>query len=77
MTVTLGKRAALAQQALNLIYSKLFISAADLEKALSIATPTANSIIRLLIENNVLHEVTGLRRGKIYVFRRYFQLFRS
>lgn len=73
----LGKRAPLARQALNLLYRRPILSAADLELALKITTPTANALIRSLINKNILVEITGQRRGRVYVFQRYFNLFLS
>jgi len=73
----LGKRASTARLALNLLYQKPIISAADLEKELHITTPTANTLIKLLIKNNILTEITGQQRGRIYVFDRYLKLFVS
>jgi len=73
----LGKRASLARKALNLLYRQPIISATDLEEALSITTPTANSLIKGLIEKNILKETTGQQRGRIYVFNRYLNLFLS
>lgn len=73
--LVLGKRAANARQALNLLYRKPIVSAADVEQALSISTPTANMLIRDLIRLGVLKEITGQLRGRLYEFERYFELF--
>lgn len=73
----LGKRAASARQVLNLLYRQPVISAADIEGALGVATPTANTLIRNLRELDILVELTGLRRGRIYAFERYLKLFLS
>lgn len=76
-TLDLGKRAASARQALNVLYRKPILDASELEKALEITTPTANRIINTLIEKNILVEVTGQQRGRIYAFDRYLKLFLS
>ena len=73
----LGKRAANARQALNLLYRKPVISAATLEEALSISTPTANALIRDLETLGILREVTGQQRGRAYAFDSYLKLFVS
>lgn len=73
----LGKRAGSARQVLNLLYRQPVISAADIEDALGVATPTANTLIRHLRELDILVELTGLRRGRIYAFQRYLKLFLS
>ena len=76
-TMGMGKRAATARQALNVLYRKPVLDAADLEKALEVTTPTANRLIHSLIDKGILVEVTGQQRGRIYAFDRYLKLFVS
>lgn len=73
----MGKRASLARHAIHLLYRKPVLDAADLGTALEISTPTANSLIKGLIEKGVLIETTGQQRGRIYAFNRYLDLFVS
>lgn len=71
----LGKRAPTARAALNVLYKTPLVSSADLERALQISTPTANTLIRELVRVGVLVEITGQRRGRIFAFERYLSLF--
>jgi len=73
----MGKRAPLARQTLNLLYRNPIVSSTDLQQALKITAPTANSLINLLIEKGVLQEITGQQRGRVYAFNRYLNLFVS
>lgn len=73
--LVLGKRAASARALLNLLYRRPIVSAADIEAALSISTPTANTLIKDLIALGILIEITGQMRGRLYEFKRYFDLF--
>jgi Fic family protein len=75
--LSLGKRAPTARLALNLLYRKPIVSAIDLEQALQISTPTANALIKALINIDILVEITGQQRGRIYMFDRYLKLFIS
>jgi len=75
--LALGKRAPNARKALNLLYSKPVVSAADMEKALGISTPTANVLIRDLMKLGIITEITGQQRGRSYSFDRYLSLFFS
>ncbi|MDH5553554.1 MAG: MarR family transcriptional regulator, partial [Nitrosomonas sp.] len=70
-------RAALARAALNVLYCQPVVNAKQLENALKITTPTANSLIKALQEKNLLTEMTGQQRGRSYVFDRYLRLFLS
>ncbi len=75
--LSLGKRAHSARLALNLFYRKPIINAADLEEALTITTPTANALIKALVELGILVEITGQQRWRSYAFERYLRLFLS
>ncbi len=75
--LSLGKRAHSARLALNLLYRKPIINAADVEEALTITTPTANALIRALVELGILVEITGQQRWRSYAFERYLKLFLS
>lgn len=73
--LSLGKRAPNARQALNLLYRKPMLSAADLEQGLGISHPTANALLRDFIRLGLLREVTGAARHRLYVFETYLDLF--
>lgn len=75
--LSLGKRAPNAKLALNVLYRQPIVSAADLESALSISTPTANALIRDFERLGILTETTGQARGRVYEFQRYLGLFLS
>lgn len=75
--LTLGKRVANARELLNLLYRKSVVSAADIETALSVSTPTANALIRDFVRLGILKEITGQQRGRAYVFDRYLRMFAS
>ena len=73
----LGRRAANSRQVLNLLYRKPVVSAADIEAALPVSTPTANALIRDFVRLGILKEMTGQQRGRAYMFARYLRLFLS
>lgn len=71
----LGKRAPNARQALNLLYRKPMVSAADLEHALGLSHPTVNALLRDFMRLGLLREITGAARNRLYVFEAYLELF--
>jgi len=73
----LGKRAHTARLALSLLYRQPIINAGDVEKALSVSTPTANALIKSLVELDILNEITGQQRWRSYAFEAYLKLFLS
>jgi len=75
--MTLGKGAPLALRALQFLYRKPVVDAAEIVLGLGISTPTANKLIKALVERGVLVEVTGQQRGRVYAFDPYLKLFIS
>lgn len=75
--LALGKRVPNARAALNLLYRKPIITAAELGQALPVSSPTAQTLIKDLQKLGVLVEISGQARGRVYVFDRYLRLFLS
>lgn len=71
----LGKRTPNARQALNLLYRKPMVTAADLEQALGLSHPTVNALLRDFLKLGVLKEMTGAARNRLFVFESYLKLF--
>ena len=77
VAMDMGKRAALARQTIHLLYRKPVLDSTDLQRELNITAPTANSLIKALIGKEILAEITGQQRGRVYAFSRYLELFVS
>ena len=73
--LSLGKRALKARQLLSLLYRQPIITATRLEKDLDITHPTANKLLNDMINLNILREVTGAQRHRLYVFETYLKTF--
>jgi Fic family protein len=73
--LALGKRAPNAKATLNLLYRKPVVMAADLEQRLGVTHPTANALLKDLVRLEILREVTGAQRRRLYVFEAYLALF--
>lgn len=73
--LTLGKRAPNARRALTLLYRRGVVSARDIETELGVTSATANAIIRDFVKLQILQEITGMRRDRLYVFDRYLRQF--
>lgn len=73
--LSLGKRALKARQLLSLLYRLPMITATRLEKDLDITHPTANKLLNDMINLNILREITGAQRHRLYVFETYLNIF--
>lgn len=73
----LGRRAGKAGELADLLYRNPVVTAAEVEQALKVSTPTANSLIREFLGLKILEEISGQQRGRVYAFARYLDLFVS
>jgi len=72
----LGSRTANAQKVILYLYRKPIIDAAKVGEVAGISAASAYKLIADLEQFGVLREITGSKRGKLYVFSDYIDLFR-
>lgn len=75
--ITLGKKIQLAKDVLNYLYKNPIIYYSYLVEELMITKPTANAIIKDFVRLNILKEITGQKRNRLFVFEEYINLFRK
>mgnify|MGYP000498178317 CR=1 FL=1 len=73
---TLGSRTANAQKVLRYLYQHPMIDAAKTGKVADISPASAYKLVADLEQFGILKEITGGKRGKMYLFDAYLQLFR-
>lgn len=73
---TLGSRANNAQKILQYLLKRPIIDAKKAEEVAEVSIRTAYNLINNLEQLGVLEEVTGSKRGKVYVFKKYLNLFK-
>lgn len=66
----------MAKSFLQFLYSKPIADAGDVAEALEINVSTALRLIDDFIKLNILKEVTGFKRNRIFAFDDYIKLFR-
>jgi Fic family protein len=71
----LGKRAANGRALLDLLYHQPIVTAGQVQASLQVSKPTANALIRALVELELLVETTGRPRWRTYAFDRYLAMF--
>ena len=72
---TLGSRANNAQKILQYLLTRPVIDPKKVEEVAGVSNRTAYNLISDLEELEILTEVTGSKRGKIYAFKKYLGLF--
>lgn len=70
-----GKRAENAQLLLKRLYSRPAIMANDASELLGISHQAASSLLKKMVDDGILEEVTGYQRNRVYFFHRYLRLF--
>ena len=73
---TLGSRAENAQKVMHKLYQRPVINAARVGKAAGVSPASAYKLIADLEKLGILKEITGGKRGKLYVFNTYLKLFK-
>jgi Fic family protein len=71
----LGSRAANAQKITNYLYRRPMINAEKVSKISGISLPSSYKLIADLEKLEILKEITGGQRGRLYLFANYLKLF--
>lgn len=73
---TLGSRSHNAQLILNHLYQRPIIDAQKVKELTGLSSPSVYKLIEELEKLEILTEITGAKRGKIYLFKEYTKLFK-
>ncbi len=71
---TLGRASHSCEQAFNYLKQLPQITAPLLSKALNISAPTARNTLNHMVQLNILEEVSGKKRDRSYVYRKYLNI---
>ena len=74
--VTLGRRAENARKLLLHLYKAPVVNGSTVAQLLDVTPRAANGLINEFIRLNILEEITGYQRNRMFLFRKYIQLFR-
>lgn len=73
--VTLGRRAENARTLLLQLYRSPAITGKQASELLGVTPRVANGLIDEFVAMNILEEATGYKRNRVFVFRKYINLF--
>jgi Fic family protein len=71
----MGSRGNDAKKVIDCLYTRPIIDAAKVADIIEKSNVTAYSLINTLVELNVLKEITGAKRKRIFIFKDYLDLF--
>lgn len=72
----LGSRAVNAKKVVDYLYNRPLVNAEKVSEITGISMPSAYKLIIDLEELDILKEITGGQRGRVYMFDNYLRLFR-
>jgi Fic family protein len=75
LVITLGRRAENAHILLRQLYQEPAVSVNQVCELLGLKYYTANQLVGAMVELGVLQEETGWQRNRIFVFRKYLDVF--
>lgn len=73
----LGKKSEKGHQLLDHLYHNPVISAKEIQEGLSFSPQVSHSLLQSFMELNILTEVTGQKRNRLFVFDEYFSILRG
>lgn len=73
---TFGARAEKINSILNAFYENPILSVKDIVTKTKIPDKTTRNLLDLMIENNLIKEKTGYERNRLFIFDKYFSLFK-
>ncbi|MEX2573759.1 MAG: hypothetical protein WD317_05655 [Balneolaceae bacterium] len=74
---TMGARSGNAQKVVHHLYKRPLVSAERVSDVVGVSMPTAYKMISTFEDLNILREVTGAERNRLYIFHEYVNLFKT
>lgn len=75
ITDELGRVAGNGHRVLEHLYQSPIVSVATVQSLIDATYPAANNLVNQLVEHGLLHEITGQKRHRRFLYREYINLF--
>jgi len=73
--MAMGKRFPTAMLLLTRLFKKPVINVKDVHFLTSLSPKAANDLVQIFLEHNILKEIAGNRRNRVFAFEEYIKLF--
>ncbi len=73
---TAGRRTDKALMLLTHLFKNPVVTVANVEDICKLTTKSANGLVNLMLEQNILKEISGKTRNRIFIFEEYLNLFK-
>lgn len=74
---TLGRKTKNAQKLLNLIFMRPVVTAGYASKNIELSPKAGNDLVRDFVSLNILKEITGYKRNRLFVFTDYLKILKK
>ncbi|MDP2175548.1 MAG: Fic family protein [Bacteroidota bacterium] len=74
--ITLGKKQILANNVLQYLYSQPITDMQSIATAINVSVPTISRLLNDFVRLEILEELTGFKRNRVFAFEQYLKLFR-
>lgn len=74
--ITLGKKQLLAKNVLQYLYSQPITDMQSIASATNVSVPTISRLLNDFLKLEILVELTGYKRNRVFAFEEYLKLFR-
>lgn len=75
LIITFGKKAENAQKLINHLYANPIVNLADVMEATQLSKQASNQLIKDFLNKQILVELTGNQRNRLFYFKTYYELF--
>jgi len=75
LTLSYGKRAENVQILMRSLYRRPAITANEAAKLLDVSHQAASALLKKMVSDSILTEITGYQRNRVFMFPRYLELF--
>lgn len=75
LIITFGKKAENAQKLVNHLYANPIVNLADVMEATDLSKQASNQLIKDFLNKQILVELTGNQRNRLFYFKTYYELF--
>ncbi|MBK9402319.1 MAG: Fic family protein [Bacteroidetes bacterium] len=74
--ISLGKKQVLAKNVIHYLYSQPITDMQSIASATNVSVPTISRILNDFVKLEILIELTGFKRNRVFAFEQYLKLFR-
>ncbi len=75
--IEMGKRSKTALKLFHHLFSYPVVAVKNIQDITNLSPKASNDLIRIFVEQNIVKEITGYKRNRIFVFAEYLDLFEN